>query len=218
MASALDLWAPLAQRGHARAQSNMGAAFLEGRGVERDLAKAVDWLRRAAEQGDAGGQRNLALCYYEGWGVPQDQAAGGALVREGRRQGDADAQDMLSWMKLVGGGCPQDYLAARAWAEKAAAQGRAGAMARLGDIHHNALGVEARSGTGGRVVGNAPRSSATPRRRRCWAPPISPARAWRATRRRRCTGWSAPKRGGAGELAAGVPQAGPRRRSRGAAP
>ncbi len=27
------------------------------------------------------------------------------------------------------------------WAEKAAAQGRAGAMARLGDIHHNALGV-----------------------------------------------------------------------------
>ena len=45
---ALDLWAPLARRGHARAQSNMGAAFLEGRGVERDPAKAVHWLRRAA--------------------------------------------------------------------------------------------------------------------------------------------------------------------------
>ena len=72
---ALDLWAPLAQAGHARAQSNMGAAFLEGRGVERDHAKAVDWLRRAAEQGDVGGQRNLALCYYEGWGVEQDQEA-----------------------------------------------------------------------------------------------------------------------------------------------
>jgi TPR repeat protein len=62
---ALDLWAPLAQAGLARAQSNMGAAFLEGRGVERDLEKAAAWLRRAAEQGDAGGQRNLALCYYE---------------------------------------------------------------------------------------------------------------------------------------------------------
>ena len=67
---ALDLWAPLAQAGVARAQSNMGAAFLEGRGVERDPAKAVAWLKRAAEQGDAGGQRNLALCYYEGWGLP----------------------------------------------------------------------------------------------------------------------------------------------------
>ena len=52
--------------GDARAQSNIGAAFLEGRGVERDPAKAADWLRRAAEQGDVGGQRNLALCYYEG--------------------------------------------------------------------------------------------------------------------------------------------------------
>jgi TPR repeat protein len=70
---ALDLWAPLAQQGQARAQSNMGAAFLEGRGVERDPQKAAAWLRRAAEQGDAGGQRNLALCYYEGWGVPQDR-------------------------------------------------------------------------------------------------------------------------------------------------
>ena len=49
---ALDLWAPLAQQGEARAQSNMGAAFLEGRGVERDPQKAAAWLRRAAEQGD----------------------------------------------------------------------------------------------------------------------------------------------------------------------
>src|SRR5260370_1234418 len=120
---ALDLWAPLAQAGVARAQSNMGAAFLQGQGVERDPDKAVAWLRRAADQGDAGAQRNLALCHYEGWGVPQDQ-------------------DMLSWMKLVGGGCDQDYAGARLWAEKAAAQGSIAAMARLGDIFHNALGVE----------------------------------------------------------------------------
>ena len=75
------------RQGVARAQSNMGAAFLEGRGVERDPEKAAAWLRRAAEQGDAGGQRNLALCYYEGWGVPQDQVEAAALVREGRRAG-----------------------------------------------------------------------------------------------------------------------------------
>ena len=91
---ALDLWAPLAHRGHARAQSNMGAAFLEGRGVERDPAKAVDWLRRAAEQGDVGGQRNLALCYYEGWGVEQDQEAAARWYEKAAEQGDADAQDL----------------------------------------------------------------------------------------------------------------------------
>src|SRR5215467_7421653 len=103
---ALDLWAPLAHRGHARAQSNMGAAFLEGRG----------------------GQRDLALCYYEGWGVAQDHAEAARWYEKAAEQGDADAQDMLSWMKLLGGGCPQDYQGARLWAEKAAAQGRAAAM------------------------------------------------------------------------------------------
>src|SRR6266702_8498493 len=135
---ALDLWAPLAQAGVARAQSNMGAAFLEGRGVARDPEKAVTWLKLAAEQGDAAGQRNLALCYYEGWGVVQDQAEAARWYEKAAEQDDPDAQDMLSWMKLLGGGCPQDYEGARQWAEKAAAHGRAGAIARLGDIHHNA--------------------------------------------------------------------------------
>ena len=136
--AALALWEPLAQQGVARAQSNLGAAFLEGRGVARDADKAVDWLKRAAEQGDAGGQRNLAHCYYEGWGVPQDLAQAALWYEKAATQNDADAQDMLSYVKLDGG----DYEAARSWAEKAAKFGRTEAMARLGDIHHNALGVE----------------------------------------------------------------------------
>ncbi|MBV8411668.1 MAG: sel1 repeat family protein, partial [Alphaproteobacteria bacterium] len=102
---ALDIWAPLAQRGNARAQSNMGAAFLHGRGVEREPDKAVQWLTLAARQGDAGGQHNLALCYAEGWGVAQNHAE-----------------------------------AAR-WYEKAAGQGDVEATARLGDLHHEALGL-----------------------------------------------------------------------------
>ena len=60
---ALDLWAPLAHRGDARAQSNMGAAFLEGRGVERDHAKAVDWLRRAAASWSCSTPQPLSLIH-----------------------------------------------------------------------------------------------------------------------------------------------------------
>src|SRR5260370_7859706 len=62
---ALDLWAPLAHRGHARAQSNMGAAFLAGRGVERDPGKAVDWLRPPPQQAHAARHRNLPLCHSD---------------------------------------------------------------------------------------------------------------------------------------------------------
>lgn len=136
--TAVALWESLAQQGLARAQSNLGAAFLEGRGVARDVGKAADWLRRAAEQGDAGGQRNLAHCYFEGWGVAQDLVQAAQWYEKAATQNDADAQDMLSFMKLDSG----DYEAARTWAEKAARFGRTEAMARLGDIHHNALGVE----------------------------------------------------------------------------
>src|SRR5256885_4472132 len=87
---ALDLWAPLAHAGMARAQSNMGAAFLEGRGVERDPDKAAGWLRQAAGQGDPGGQRNLALCCYNGWGVPQDQVEAARWYEKAAAQGDLE--------------------------------------------------------------------------------------------------------------------------------
>jgi TPR repeat protein len=136
---ALAMWEALALKGVARAQSNLGAAFLEGRGVVRDAARAAEWLKRAAEQGDAGGQRNLAHCYHEGWGVPQDPAQAALWYEKAATQNDAEAQDMLSYIKLDGG----DYEGARTWAEKAARFGRTEAMARLGDIHHDALGVEA---------------------------------------------------------------------------
>ena len=43
---ALDLWAPLAHEGNARAQSNMGAAFLEGRGVDADIFLAETAFQR----------------------------------------------------------------------------------------------------------------------------------------------------------------------------
>ena len=165
--------------------------------------KAVDWLRRAAEQGDVGGQRNLALCYYEGWGVPQDQDEAARWYEKAAEQGDADAQDMLSWMKLVGGGCPQDY-------PRRAAVGREGRRAGP-RRRHGAAGRHpsqrarrrARSGAGGRVVASARPGSATPRRRRCWVRPISPAKAWRAIRCEALHWLEHAEAGGAGELAAG---------------
>jgi len=42
-----DYGVALAHEGNARAQSNMGAAFLQGRGVEQDRARPI--LRRAEE-------------------------------------------------------------------------------------------------------------------------------------------------------------------------
>lgn len=139
-AAALAIWAPLARDGVARAQSNVGACFAEGLGVERDLALAVRWLTLAAEAGDPVGQRNLATLHFRGEGVAQDDGRAAALYRAAAEQDDAAAQDMLSWMLLEDGPL-FDPVEARLWAGRAAGQGVATAMTRLGMLHHNAVGV-----------------------------------------------------------------------------
>ncbi|MGN0730237.1 tetratricopeptide repeat protein [Treponema sp.] len=62
----------LAEQGNAVAQCRLGWMYMEGRGVEQDLKKAVEWYRKAAEQGNASGQCNLGRRYEYGQGVEQD--------------------------------------------------------------------------------------------------------------------------------------------------
>lgn len=140
--TALSLWEPLARKGNARAQNNIGACFVDGLGVEQDLDLARRWLELSAEGGDPVGRRNLATLYFKGQGVAQDYARAAALYRAAAADGDGPAQDMLSWMLLEGEVVPADPAEARRWAQAAAEQGIAASMTRLGMISHNALGVE----------------------------------------------------------------------------
>jgi len=86
--AALEIWTPLAQAGVARAQSNIGACFSEGLGVERDAKLAERWLVLAADGGDPVGQRNLATLFFKGEGVEQDNARAASLYRAAAEQGD----------------------------------------------------------------------------------------------------------------------------------
>lgn len=71
-ATALKFWHPLAERGDAEAQTNLGSMYHFGKGVPQDYAEAVKWYRLAAEQGSAWARVNLGDMYREGQGVPQD--------------------------------------------------------------------------------------------------------------------------------------------------
>ncbi len=71
-ATALRLWRPLAERGDAEAQHNLGLMYAKGEGVPRDDSEAVKWFRLAAEQGNANAQQTLGVMYLEGRGVPRD--------------------------------------------------------------------------------------------------------------------------------------------------
>jgi len=137
-ATALAIWEPMARAGNARAQNNIAACFSGGHGVEENAELAAKWLKLSAASGDPVGQRNLATLHFRGEGVPQDDEEAMRLYRLAAEQGDAAAQDMLSWMLAEQG----DYEEARIHAEEAAAQGVAASMTRLGNLYHDALGVE----------------------------------------------------------------------------
>ena len=71
----------------ARAQTNLGLAYLNGRGVREDHQEAVRWYRRAAEQEYARGQYRLGLAYLNGRGVREDHQEAVRWYRRAAEQG-----------------------------------------------------------------------------------------------------------------------------------
>ena len=71
-ATALREFKPLAEKGDAYAQYNLGVMYDNGQGVPKDYKTAVKWYTLAAEQGNADAQSNLGVMYYHGNGVPED--------------------------------------------------------------------------------------------------------------------------------------------------
>ena len=52
-----------AEQGHTRAQWLLGAGYMQGLGVEKDLAKAEHWLIKSAQSGDPEAQYALSGLY-----------------------------------------------------------------------------------------------------------------------------------------------------------
>jgi len=70
--TALKEWQPLAERGDARAQFNLGVIHFNAQSVPHDPMKAVQWYRAAADQGYGPAQAGLAFMYETGQGVLQN--------------------------------------------------------------------------------------------------------------------------------------------------
>ena len=72
-ATALKELRPLAEKGDAQAQYNLGVMYYTGDGVAQDYAEALRWYRLAAEQGYASAQFFL---FFTGVPVENGEAAG----------------------------------------------------------------------------------------------------------------------------------------------
>jgi uncharacterized protein len=88
---AVRTWRPLADKGDADAQFNMGQAYRLGRGVPSDMKIAQSWFQKAAQQGHAEAQANLGLILYQNG----DRKAAMPHIRKAAERGDERAQYVL---------------------------------------------------------------------------------------------------------------------------
>lgn len=106
-----------AQRGDPSSATRLGLAYRDGVGVERDDAKALEWLRRAAEQGDPEGQAALGTMLDVGRGTPRDAPQAAAWFRRAAEQGHTGARFSLGAMLVNGEGIPRDLREGLMWLE-----------------------------------------------------------------------------------------------------
>jgi TPR repeat protein len=135
-ATAFRLMKPLAEKGDAKAQHNLGVMYDYGRGFPQDTTKALKWYRRAAKQGIPDAQHNLGLMYYYGQGVPQNYIEAAKWYRRAAGQGMPDSQVNLGIMYYHGQGVSQNYVLAHMWLNLAGSQYPASVRKNVNDAVH----------------------------------------------------------------------------------
>jgi TPR repeat protein len=141
-AAALQEWQPIAEKGDAHAQYNLGLLYARGQGVGQDHAKAAEWYEKAAEQGVAAAQYNLGVMYANGQGVQANAEAAAKWFLKAAEQGVTDAQAGLGNIYHEGEGAFRNYAEAEKWYRKAAEQGVANAAFHLGVMYDLGQGVQ----------------------------------------------------------------------------
>jgi TPR repeat protein len=121
-----------AESGDTEAQNNLGVIYETGRGVTKDLIKAVQWYRKGAKQGNDTAQYNLGVMYENGEGIPQDYKKAVEWYSKAAKQGNSDAQGMLRELE-------ERKKQEREWIN-AAEQGDATAQNNLGVMYETGRG------------------------------------------------------------------------------
>src|SRR4051794_3459605 len=128
--SAVAIWRPLAERGDADAQFNLGQAYRLGRGVPLNLGTAKGWFERSARTGHVDAETTLGLLLFENGERPE----GLKWLRQAADQGEARAQLVFGTALYNGDGITQDRLLGYAYVHRAADQGLAPAKDTLGQL------------------------------------------------------------------------------------
>lgn len=128
-----------AAEGNANAQFNLAILYLTGRGVERDVGKAVEWHLKAAAQGLAAAEHGLGVFYYQGLSVKQDYAQALVWFRRAAAKGFPDAEFNIGVMYFNSQGVRRDDFEVVKWVTLAASRKFAPAEYRMGQMYENGV-------------------------------------------------------------------------------
>ena len=95
-AEAYCRWKPLAERGHAEAQYNLGWLYANGNGMNVDDKRADQWWKAAAEQGHADAQFAIGLGLITGInGLKKNSPEAMKWFLQAARQGHRDSREII---------------------------------------------------------------------------------------------------------------------------
>src|SRR5215212_2485160 len=115
---AVAIWRPLAEKGDADAQFNLGQAYRLGRGVPTNLSAAQTWFERAASQGHLDAQATLGLLLFQSG----DQPGGLRWLKAAALKGEPRALLVYGTALFNRDGVTQDPVLGYAFVSRAAAQ------------------------------------------------------------------------------------------------
>ena len=134
-ARAVELFELAAEKGHKRAQLNLGTLYLRGQGVPRDLIQARAWLEKAAMNGDPYALYALGRAMSESQGsVNADPVRAADLYRQAAEKGHPFAALRYGLALSEGSGIKRDPAAAHRWLVHAQKSGVPEAALALGDM------------------------------------------------------------------------------------
>ena len=165
-AAAFRIFHTLAERGHIRAQEELGRMYAKGEGVERDTSEASKWFRSAneqikalkayntgdfetamrmfrplADQGQILAEYIVGLMYANAQGVTENYPEALKWLQKAAEQGESKAQFSVGLIYFKGLGMPKDYAEAAKWYQRAANQNNATAQFNLGMMYSRGQGV-----------------------------------------------------------------------------
>jgi hypothetical protein len=130
-----------AEQGVAEAQLLLGQILLDGRGIERDPALAMNWFRICARSGLPMADNMLGRCLEHGWGCEADVAAAARHYRRAAEAGLDWGQYNLANLLATGRGLEKNPQSAFQLYLDAARQGHAKSMNLVGRFYEDGLVV-----------------------------------------------------------------------------